>query len=101
MPFDEQVASRIRKLLANKYSEEFAEKKMFGGLAFMLNEGTQPGKPTQARVRASSRATIQEERWSSPLGRPFSIRLRLQMTLNAVPQKLVHQRLIRNTLGLP
>jgi hypothetical protein len=35
MAYDEKLASRIRKLL--KYKKNSNEKKMFGGLAFMLN----------------------------------------------------------------
>ena len=34
MPFDETLAARIKKLLANK--KGLVEKKMFGGVAFML-----------------------------------------------------------------
>ena len=35
MPYDERLAKRIRRLLDGKYAVE--EKKMFGGLAFMVN----------------------------------------------------------------
>jgi hypothetical protein len=35
MPYDAQLAERIRKLLAAR--KNFAEKKMFGGLGFLLN----------------------------------------------------------------
>lgn len=35
MPFDERLADRIRPLLVGPYS--VTEKKMFGGLAFMVN----------------------------------------------------------------
>ena len=35
MPFDETLADRLRPLFGGKYS--VAEKKMFGGLAFMVN----------------------------------------------------------------
>lgn len=35
MPYDETLAGRIRKLLARRRG--ITEKKMFGGLAFMLN----------------------------------------------------------------
>lgn len=39
MPFDPKLAERVRSLLEKKYSsEEFSEKKMFGGLAFMLGD---------------------------------------------------------------
>lgn len=34
MPFDEQLAQRVRKLMARKKS--FVEKKMFGGVGFLL-----------------------------------------------------------------
>lgn len=34
MPFDEQLAARIRKILARR--DGLTEKKMFGGIAFML-----------------------------------------------------------------
>ena len=34
MAYDEEIAVRLRKALGNKYTEE---KKMFGGIAFMLN----------------------------------------------------------------
>lgn len=36
MPFDEKLAARIRSLLTKERSKEFSEKKMFGGLAFMM-----------------------------------------------------------------
>lgn len=35
MAFDERLAERIRKRLGKR--KEFAEKKMFGGIAFLLN----------------------------------------------------------------
>lgn len=35
MPYDEQLANRIRPLLDGKYS--VIEKKMFGGIAFIVN----------------------------------------------------------------
>jgi TfoX/Sxy family transcriptional regulator of competence genes len=35
MPFDENLAERLRPLLQGKYT--VTEKKMFGGLAFMVN----------------------------------------------------------------
>jgi len=35
MPFDERLAKRVRSLLRGEHS--FKEKKMFGGLAFMVN----------------------------------------------------------------
>ncbi len=35
MPFDSELAERIRKLVMHR--KNFAEKKMFGGLTFMLN----------------------------------------------------------------
>jgi TfoX/Sxy family transcriptional regulator of competence genes len=35
MPYDAELAERIRKLLAPR--KNFAEKKMFGGLGFLLN----------------------------------------------------------------
>ncbi|MEW6055030.1 MAG: TfoX/Sxy family protein [Bdellovibrionota bacterium] len=38
MAFDEKLADRIRSLLAKGHSKEFSEKKMFGGLAFMLGD---------------------------------------------------------------
>lgn len=37
MAYDEQVAERMRKVLARRRSLSFAERKMFGGLAFLLN----------------------------------------------------------------
>ena len=52
MPFDETLAARIRKALAHKKAIE--EKKMFGGMGFLLNgnihyrqgdEGLGAGKP--------------------------------------------------------
>src|SRR4051812_25371139 len=36
MPFDERLADRIRTIVRNK--SDFTEKKMFGGLAFMLGD---------------------------------------------------------------
>jgi hypothetical protein len=36
MPFDEKLADRIRNIVRNK--GDFTEKKMFGGLAFMLSD---------------------------------------------------------------
>lgn len=38
MAFDEKLADRIRKLLVREHLGEFSEKKMFGGLAFMLGD---------------------------------------------------------------
>jgi TfoX/Sxy family transcriptional regulator of competence genes len=35
MPYDEGLAERVRELLADR--EDVTEKKMFGGLAFLLN----------------------------------------------------------------
>jgi len=44
MPFDPKLADRIRKIVMNR--KGFAEKKMFGGLTFMLNNNMLCGVET-------------------------------------------------------
>ena len=66
MPFDEALADRVRHLLARRKSVE--EKKMFGGLGFLLNgnllvggpEGLAPGpaRPRPER-RGAARRSLQ------------------------------------------
>jgi TfoX/Sxy family transcriptional regulator of competence genes len=74
MAFDEALAERIRQRLARRKNVE--EKKMFGGVGFLLNgnllNGVRKDSPTcgSARKRATRRCWSRTSRSStSPAGR--------------------------------
>ena len=53
MAFDPELAERIRKTVGSK--KKFSEKKMFGGLAFMLGDKMCFGVEDAVRKRAKKR----------------------------------------------
>lgn len=68
MPYDEPLAKRIRPLLKGKYS--VTEKKMFGGLAFMVNGHMCCGVvATDLVVRTGP--NVFEQALAHPLARPM------------------------------
>ena len=74
MAFDETLAARIRDALARTKNVE--ERKMFGGICFLLDgnllvgSGRTPSSPGSARTRGRRRCMSRTSRYStSPAGR--------------------------------
>lgn len=76
MPFDETLASRVRRVLDGRTDVE--EKKMFGGLAFMVRGHMSVGvvkRMLMVRVDADEHATLLKEPHARPMdftGRPMT-----------------------------
>lgn len=65
MPFNEQIANRIREQL-KLFPEEFTEKKMFGGLSFLYQ-----GKMTVGIVRDDLAVRIVDSKMDMELAKEF------------------------------
>ncbi len=65
MAYDEKLAARIRKLIAN--DDRMTERKMFGGIAFMLN-----GNMFCGIVRENLMARIRPEEYEDALAHPYA-----------------------------
>ena len=65
MPFDEGTAQRVREILQHK--TEFEEKKMFGGLSFMVNGYMSCGVLNDLFV-----ARVGPDAYQSALGKPHT-----------------------------
>ncbi len=73
MAYDEKIATRVRKALARKKTDE---RKMFGGIAFMLNGhmccGISDDKVVLRLGNEGAAAALEESdigRWTSPASR--------------------------------
>ena len=65
MPYDDQLASRVRALVSGDAS--MSERKMFGGLCFMTN-----GHMCFGIVGDDLMVRVGPERWEQSLARPFT-----------------------------
>jgi TfoX/Sxy family transcriptional regulator of competence genes len=71
MPYDEDLANRLRELLADK--DAVTEKKMFGGLAFLLNGHMS----VSASRNGGLLARIDPDETEAALGRPHVARMEM------------------------
>lgn len=71
MPYDEVLAERVRALLANR--EGFTERKMFGGIGFMLRGNMAGGVSSQGDLIVRLGPDEYEGALDEPGARPFDM----------------------------
>ncbi len=72
MPYDQELATRMRSLLVELGGEPFAEKKMFGGVGFLVR-GNMACGVHKAWVVSRVGAARYDDALSMPGARPFDI----------------------------
>ena len=75
MAYDEQLAERIRALIATE--GDFTEQKMFGGLAFLLNGNMAIGASGEGGILVRVDPAESDELTASTNARPMEMRGRL------------------------